>query len=153
MKAYVHGPLFMWNLSISVGKLAQNSDATVVSYIQWYYTLAAEHPDTPTERKQVYRNVRVTGSCSGRDDDPLVQSILIHQRDLNHPIVDGRINPAPGFSGDVRIGNDKALFVVRLGARLATMFPQRWPRLDMMPRCPENVARAVQEAIPEVTPS
>src|SRR5262245_60214028 len=103
MKPYIHIDTMHWNLSSSVGKLAQNSDAAYVSYIQWYYTLAAEHPDTPDERKRVYREVRVTGTCSGRDDDLLVKAILIHQRALNHPVIDGRISPAHGYAGDVRI--------------------------------------------------
>lgn len=150
MKAYVHAGDFTWDLDASVGKHGQNSNPADVSYIQWYYTLAAEHPLTPPERKQVYQQVKVTGSCSGRDDDPLVQAILIHQRTLKHPVIDGRIDPAPGHAGNIKIGDNLAHFVFRLSARLADMFPQFWPRLDAIPRCPDVVAKAVNDAIPKV---
>ena len=149
MKPYIHYGASLWNLHASVGKFGHNNVQSDVCYIQWYYTLAAEHPETPQERKEVYKYVRVTGSCTGRDDDPLVKSITIHQQGLHHAIIDGRISPLPGEAGNLRVG-DKAFFVIRLGARIATMFPKYWPRLDLMPRCPPSVAQAVLEAIPKV---
>lgn len=153
MKPYVHSAgstfHFQWNLDCSVGKGGANSLASDVSYIQWYYTLAAKHPLTPENRKMIYRNVQVTGICRGTADDPLVAAILAHQQALNHPQIDGKISVAHG-SGKI---GALAFFVFRLGARLSNMFPNVWPRLDLIPSCPTLVAQEVHKAIPTIQPA
>ncbi len=150
MKPYIHSAgnifHFQWNLDCSVGKGGANSLVSDVSYVQWYYTLAAEHPLTPEDRKAIYRKVRVLGICRGTDDDPLVAAIFAHQRALNHPLIDGRISVAHG-SGKIGAA---AFFILRLGARLANMHPNVWPRLDLIPSCPPLVAQAVHAAIPSI---
>jgi hypothetical protein len=150
MKPYIHvaGAThhFQWNLDCSVGKGGANSLACDVAYIQWYYTLAAAHPLTTPERRPIYEKVRITGTCRGTDDDPLVAAILAHQQALSHPYIDGRISVATG-SGKI---GASAFFILRLGARLANMFPHYWPRLDLMPHCPIQVIQAVRSAIPSV---
>ena len=78
----------MWSVESSVGKGGSNNSMADVCFIQWYYTMAALRPETPEDRKAVYRNVKVTGQCTGRDDDPLVKAITVHQRALNHPVID-----------------------------------------------------------------
>jgi hypothetical protein len=151
MRPFVHhfgtGSHFQWNLDCSVGKGGQNNLRGDVSYIQWYYTVAAANPRTPPDRKAVYSRVAITGTCRGTDDDPLVQAILTHQRALSHPIVDGRISVA---TGDGRVG-EMAFFVLRLGARFADMVPQAWPRLDLILGCPAVVADEVRKCVPRVT--
>jgi hypothetical protein len=137
---------FQWNVDCSVGKGGANNLTTDVSYIQWYYTLAAHHPLTSEDRKAIYKKVQVTGSCRGTDDDPLVAAIFAHQRALNHPQIDGRISVAHG-SGKI---GATAFFVLRLGARLANMYPNAWPRLDLIPQCPPSVAQAVRQSIPSI---
>jgi len=150
VKPYIHHAgntfHFQWNIDCSVGKGGENTLAADVSYIQWYYTLAAANPDTPEERKAIYRKVQVTGHCRGTDDDPLVAAITAHQQRLNHPQIDGRVSVAHG-SGMV---GAYAFFVFRIGARLANMYPNQWPRLDLIPTCPALVAEAVRAAIPNV---
>ncbi len=150
MKAYIHkvGSLahFHWNLECSVGKRGQNTLPADVSFIQWYYTVAAANTRTPADRKAVYSRVSVTGVCRGTDDDPLVQAIMAHQRALSHPMVDGKISVATG-NGFV---GAKAFFILRLGSRLADMTPGTWPRLDLVPGCPMVVAEAVRKAIPKL---
>lgn len=150
MKPYVYhaGSIvhFQWNLDYSVGKGGANSWPADVSYIQWYYTLAAQHPLTPEERKVIYRQVQVNGICRGTDDDPLVAAIFAQQKALNHPQIDGKISVAHG-SGKI---GASAFFILRLGARLANMYPNAWPRLDFIPNCPGVVVQAVREAIPSV---
>ena len=135
-----------WNVDCSVGKGGQNSLACDVSYVQWYYTLAAVNANTPPDRKAVYAKVAITGLCRGTADDPLVQAITIHQTALRHPIIDGRISVA---SANGRVG-ELAFFVLRLGARLSNMFPKAWPRLDLIPGCPPMVADAVRACIPRI---
>ncbi|MBN9061757.1 MAG: hypothetical protein J0H41_04855 [Rhizobiales bacterium] len=150
MTPYIHFGAFTWNLDSSVGKGGQNSVAADVSYIQWYYWLAAKNPKTPPDRQAIYRLVNPTGSftgaCTGRDDDPLVRAIMAHQQALSHPYVDGRISVA---RGEGKLG-EKAFFILRLSARLADMFPDQWPRLDRIERCPPSVAEAMKKAVPKI---
>jgi hypothetical protein len=138
---------FQWNIDCSVGKNADNTLITDVSYIQWYYKLAAQNPKTPPDRRAIYQNVEVTGHCSGTGDDPLSAAIWAHQEALQHPEIDGKISVAHGSTG--KIGSS-AFFVLRLGARLADMFPNVWPRLDLMPGCPASVAQASRQAVPQL---
>jgi hypothetical protein len=151
MRAFLHhagkSSHFQWNLDCSVGKGGQNNLPEDVAYIQWYYTLAAAHPNTPPDRKAVYSKVRITGTCTGTADDPLVKAITIHQTALHHPIIDGKISVA---TGDGRVGPN-AFFILRLGARLSDMFPQLWPRLDLIPNCPAQVVAVVKACIPRVS--
>lgn len=151
MTPYLHpapgGFHFHWNLDSSVGKGGANNSPCDISYVQWYYTLAAGHPETPPDRKAIYAQVRVTGGCAGTADDPLVRAIVAHQTRLNHPRIDGRINVARG-SG--MVGDAAAFFIIRLGARFANMHPAAWPRLDLIPGCPPLVAQAVRQAIPRI---
>lgn len=150
MKPYLHviGAThhFHWNLDASVGKGGQNSTPADISYVQWYYTLAAAQPETPPDRKEIYKRVRVTGSCSGQVGDPLVDAIIAHQTGLHHPQIDGRISVAArgGMVGA------SAYFVLRLGARFANMHPRTWPRIDLIPGCPPIVAAEVTAAIPKI---
>jgi hypothetical protein len=137
---------FQWNVDCSVGKGGANSLVADVSYIQWSYTLAAENDLTSPDRKAVYKNVRVTGKCLGTDADPLVAAIQAHQRALSHGQLDGRVSVATG-SG--MLGN-QAFFVLRIGARLADMYPGVWPRLDLIPKCPVQVAQEARAAIPSI---
>lgn len=153
MKAYVYHVgntfVFQWNLDCCVGYHGANSVPSDVSYIQWYYTLAAEFPLTPEDRRAIYRQVRVTGFCRGTDDDPLVAAIFAQQRAFSapaHPVIDGQISVAQG-SGKIGAA---AFHILRLDARLASMYPNAWPRLDMIPKCPALVAQAVREAIPSI---
>jgi hypothetical protein len=150
MRPYLHHAgkqlHFQWNVDCSVGKDGQNSLVPDVSYIQWYYTLAAVNPKTPPDRRAIYSKVAVTGGCRGTADDPLVQAITAQQTALGHPIIDGRVSIAVG---DGKIGVS-AFFVLRLGARFSDMFPNAWPRLDLIPGCPTTVAEAVRAAVPGV---
>jgi hypothetical protein len=148
MKAFLAGHDdhydILWNIDCSVGRGGQNSLAADVKYIQWYYNTAATNAETPAERREIYRQVQVTGKCTGNDNDPLVRAILAHQRALSHPTIDGRVSVA---RSGVKIG-DTAFFVLRIGARLARMFPQQWPRLDLIPTCPAEVAAQAKACVP-----
>lgn len=86
MRPYIHsrGSIhkLLWVTDCSVGKHAQNSVPEDVSFFQWYYGLAADYFETSPQHKSIYKNVSVTGKCTGLDSDPLVQAILAQQRDL-----------------------------------------------------------------------
>jgi len=137
----------MWNLTASVGKGGANSNPADVSFIQWYYTLAANFHLTDQANKDVYRNVRVTGMCTGSDSDPLVAAIIKQQRSMNHPTVDGKVSVVTG-SGHL---GDRAFFLLRLEARFAVMFPNVWPRLDLIPGCPNMVRAVAVAAVPQLS--
>ena len=146
MKPIIYGPKFMWNLSGSVGKGASNSDPTDVSFIQWYYTLSRDFHLTTPQAKAIYSQVNVTGKCTGQDSDPLVQAIRSQHTETKHPIVDGKISVV---AGDGKLNaSGHAFFLLRLEARLAVMYPNKWPRLDLIPRCPNSVAEVSRFAIP-----
>lgn len=146
MQPYVYGPKFMWNLSASVGKGGANSNTADVSFIQWYYTLAASFHLTDQANKDVYRYVRITGTCSGTDSDPLVAAIVQQQRSMNHPTIDGKVSVVTG-SGSL---GQRAFFLLRLEARFAVMFPTAWPRLDLIPNCPVAVRAVALSAVPQL---
>jgi hypothetical protein len=137
----------MWNLSASVGKGGANTNSADVAFIQWYYTLAAHFHLTDQANKDVYRNVHITGVCDGTDRDPLVAAILIQQRSMNHPSVDGKVSVVTG-TGHLGI---KAFFLLRLEARFAVMYPTAWPRLDLIPNCPPIVKDASLGAVPKLS--
>ncbi len=146
MNPYVYGPKFMWNLDCSVGKGAANTVFCDVSFIQWYYTLAADFYLTSQENKEIYRNVNITGICSGTDDDPLVAAIIAQQQSMNHPYVDGKVSVVTGTG---KLG-PHAFFLLRLEARFAIMYPNAWPRLDLIPNCPSSVMQVSRGAIPNL---
>lgn len=146
MRPYIYGPKFMWNLDCSVGKGGSNSISADVSFLQWYYTLAANFHLTTPENKAVYRQVKITGTCRGVDGDPLVAAIIAQQRALNHPYIDGKASVVTG-TGKI---SDKAFFLIRLEARFAVMFPDAWPRLDLIPNCPSSVLEVSRGAVPNL---
>ena len=136
----------MWNLDSSVGKNGANSNAADVSFIQWYYTLAANFHLTVPASQEIYRKVRISGVCRGTDADPLVAAILAQQRSMNHPSLDGKVSVV---SGTGKVGAN-AFFLLRLEARFAVMFPNLWPRLDLIPGCPSSVQEVSRAAIPNM---
>lgn len=144
---YTVGPynFFMWNLDASVGKSASNSSHEDILYIQYCYYLGKKDPRISPERLAIYSKVKLTGVCDGTAADPLVQAITVHQHDMGHPVVDGKVSVAKGTG---KVAQDAAFFVYRLGARLATMYQKVWPRLDLMPECPAPLAACVRSVTP-----
>jgi hypothetical protein len=150
MRPYIHAHNFQWALDCSVGKGGQNSIRADVQYIQWYYKLAAANPETTPERRQIYQLVETTGTCTGLDSDPLVRAITAHQQAIGHPIVDGKVSAVPGGeAGNLKVSGNYTFFVFRIGARLARMFPDQWPRLDLIKPCPSDVLEAAVKAVPK----
>ena len=146
MQPCIYGPKVMWNLDCSVGKGGANSIASDVSFIQWYYTHAANFGLTEPANREIYRKVSITGHCNGSDSDPLVAAIMAQQRAMNHPNVDGKVS-VPAGGGKV---GPVAYFLFRLEARFAIMFPDAWPRLDRIPNCPASIAQVSRGAVPNM---
>ena len=150
MKPYIHSggnvSLILWNIDASVGKGGANNSPCDISYLPWYYTLSSHFHLTGEDEKVIYRKVQITGHCQGTENDPLAAAIIAQQKALGHPHIDGRINAAHGTG----LIGAKAFHILRLGARLAVMYPNLWPRLDLMPRGPAGVAQAVRDTIPNM---
>jgi hypothetical protein len=146
MQPYVYGPKFMWTIDCSVGKGGQNSIPSDVSFIQWYYTLAATFHLTEQANKDIYKNVRITGACNGTSNDPLVAAIMAQQRSMNHPTIDGKVSVVTGSGKTGAV----AFFLLRLEARFAIMYPNVWPRLDLIPNCPASIKDISRAAVPNL---
>ncbi len=146
MHPYVYGPKFMWNIDGSVGKQGANNVPADVAFIQWYYTLAANFGLTDASHRQIYKAVKITGTCSGADSDPLVAAIRVQQQSLSQATVDGKVSVV---TGDGKLGL-KAFFLLRLEARFAVMYPNAWPRLDLIPNCPASVMQVSKYAVPNI---
>jgi len=150
MRPIILSDRFFWNLHQSVGKNASNSNPTDVGFVQWSFVQATTHPGgmDPADL-HVYGAVRVTGACSGRDDDPLVAAILALQRNAR------RRKPAMLVDGHVSVAHDSityaphaAFLILDLCTAFAGWYPNAYPRLDLMPGCPADVAAAVRNTIP-----
>lgn len=147
MQPYVYCSKFMWNLDCSVGKGGANCMVSDVSFIQWYYTHAAGFHLTEPGNKEIYRKVKITGACSGADNDPLVAAIMAQQRSMNHPYIDGKASVVKGTG---KLGAN-AFFLLRFEARFAIMHPNVWPRLDLIPGCPSSIQQVSRAAIPNLS--
>ena len=150
MRPIILNNWFFWNLDQSVGKSASNGDPTDVSLAQWFYTQLAAHPaGVPPDHMPIYRAVQVSGGCTGRDDDPLVAAILTTQKVSNAGkptyTVDGHISVV---HGGVFYAPTTPFLILQMSTTLAGWHPNVYPRLDLIPGCPPNVANAVRKAIP-----
>jgi hypothetical protein len=52
-------------------------------------------------------------------------------------------------TGSGKIGAT-AFFLLRLEARFAIMFPNAWPRLDLIPNCPGSVLQTSRGTVPNL---
>lgn len=150
MRPIVANNWFLWNIDQSVGKNASNGNSADISLVQWYFVQLATRPaGVNPAHLSIYRAVRVTGSCSGRDDDPLVVAILTWQNsehaDRAHSTVDGHVSVAQGTGFYAAAA---PFMILMLSDELAHWFPNVYPRLDLIPGCPSAIANAVRAAIP-----
>jgi hypothetical protein len=139
--------IILWSIETSVGLNAQNSNSEDISYVQFYYTLAAKDIRFSQDRRDVYAQVSVTGQCDGTDNDPLVNAIWIDEQALNHPFKDSKLSVVQNPEGMIPPGENTAWMILRLGARFCSMYPDIWPRIDKIPGCPEAIKQAVLRAI------
>jgi hypothetical protein len=142
-------PTFCWVIETSVGLRAQNSNRQDISYVQWYYSLVARNPIVDQGARDVYAQVRVTGFCDGTENDPLVSAIWFDQQRFGYGIDnirDQKLDPPKTRSGHMR-SSGAVWMILKLSARLCTMYPYAWPRLDQIPGCPDPVKEAVFDAL------
>ncbi|WP_139350297.1 hypothetical protein [Rhodanobacter sp. C03] len=151
MRPIVLSDQFFWNLHQSVGKNASNGNSMDISFVQWSFVEAcARESGIPAATLQIYRSVRVTGSCSSRDDDPLVAAILAMQGHVHsqrpHTVIDGHISVANG----ILYAPGAEFLILDINLAIAGWYPNLYPRLDLIPGCPAAIANVSRQAIPRV---
>jgi hypothetical protein len=144
--------VFFWNVSGAVGERGDNRPEDV-ALIQFFYRLLPENraillnqPSTP-RFIEICQNVagEMSGHCSGQPADPLVNLIRNHQKELNWPVVDGRVSRAtPTGQFELHGPRVRSTFMI-LQMMTLWRFTQFdcWPRLDYHPACPPLVKAAV----------
>lgn len=77
----------------------------------------------------------------------MVAAIIAQQRFMNHPQVDGKISVVTGTGKN----SASAFFLLRLEARFAIMYPNAWPRLDLIPTCPGSILQVSRSTVPNMS--
>ena len=104
-----------------------------VLFVQWcFYKITKwNHSRLPIDFRSNLGKAGVNGSCTGREDDPLVGSIKAVQ-DKFHLVVDERVDP-PTSDYYIHHGERQRYFIFYLNAVLRALHPQQYPRIDLMP--------------------
>jgi hypothetical protein len=128
------GPIFYWDVDGAVGRNGVNKFDDVM-FVQWcFYKLGKwSGQGFGTELRAALGKLSISGECSGRDGDSLVDSIKALQRYMNL-LVDGRVSPVT--TGGTYIdggGRSTFLIIYPLNAVLQQMYPAQYPRIDLMP--------------------
>ena len=127
------GPIFFWNVDAAVGLHGANNFDDVM-FVQWCFYKLSKWDRIPADLRKVLAQTPVSGSCTGRDNDPLVTSIKAFQAsELMTGMVDGRVSPAKGGGYYKYYGDKQAFLILRLNGVLRVLHPQQYPRIDLMP--------------------
>jgi hypothetical protein len=127
------GPIFYWNLDGAVGRNGVNKFDDVM-FVQWcFYKLGKWQGQGFGELRAAFGKLPISGECSGRDGDPLVDTIKALQRFMG-VMVDGRVSPTT-TGGTYTSGGGRSVFLIiyPLNAILQQMYPAQYPRIDLMP--------------------
>jgi hypothetical protein len=123
---------FYWNVDSPVGLHAANLTSDVL-FVQWCFYKLSKWEKLPAAARAEYGKTGVNGFCTGREDDPLVHSIKVLQKEQNL-MVDGRVS-LPNASDVYTYHGEKHRFVIfYLNAVLRQLHPDQYPRIDLMPQ-------------------
>jgi hypothetical protein len=136
------GPKILWNVGAKVG-LASPNKAADVQLVQFAYRLMLVNlSGIPADLKAGIAKIQLGAICTGRADDPLVQTIVIHQK--------GRGGTQDGL---VSVFNSTGLYVdssgphvhmlIILNNNIRDQMPDDYPRLDKHPLCPAGLKAEV----------
>lgn len=141
------GQLF-WTVTAAVGRSAPNKQEDV-DFVQFGFHAMADNPKSrvDAELKATIKAIKTGTACLGREDDPLVRSIVMLET-KNKRLLDGIVSVVKGDTGSYsdRTGKHHFLCIV-LCNNLIDMSPDIYPRLDMYKTCPPGLKTAVKRAI------
>lgn len=126
------GPAFFWNIDGPVGLNGTNKLDDVL-FVQWCFYKLGKYERMPADLRAVCSKTPVSGNCTGREGDPLIASIKALQRFDVGAKVDGRVSPAIHGPIYKYHGEGHQLVIILLNAVLRNMYPQQYPRIDLMP--------------------
>jgi hypothetical protein len=126
------GPAFLWNIDGPVGLNGANIFDDVL-FVQWCFYKLGQYGRMPADLRAICAQTPVNGSCTGREGDALIASIKALQRFDAGAIVDGRVSPLAKDAIYNHRGERHQLVIVLLNGILRNMYPQLYPRIDLMP--------------------
>lgn len=136
------GPKFWWNVDAKVGFGSPNRQEDV-ELVQFGYTFLAKSPLATPELKAAIAAVRLGSACTGRDDDPLVRAIRLHEK-VRGTSTDGYVSVMPGSTFNYTYqGHAKSYLIATLVINIAQATPMVYPRIDLAPGCPSTLKTAV----------
>ena len=124
------GPVFYWNIDGVVGLNGFNKFNDVM-FVQWcFYKMAKWQPAVqiwPTLRK-----VGINGNCTGRADDPLVDTIKTVEAVFGANM-EGQVTPMTNSAKFVVHGIKYVYLIMLMNIALRQMYPNQYPRIDLIP--------------------
>jgi len=121
---------FYWNVSGIVGLNGVNKFDDVL-FVQWCFFKMAKWP-AAREIWPGLSRVNINGSCTGRADDPLVETIKLAEAQFGGNM-DGRVTPISNSAKFTISGIKYPYLIMVMNIALSQMHPQQYPRLDLMP--------------------
>ena len=123
--------VFFWNVDSPVGLNAVNMMEDVL-FVQWCFYKMSKWIHLSVDSRSHYSKTGVNGVCTGREGDPLINSIKVLQqeRDL---MVDGRVSLPPSSALYTYHGEKHRFLIFYLNTVLRVLHPQQYPRIDLMP--------------------
>ena len=123
-------PRFYWNLDDVVGLNGVNKFEDVI-FVQWcLYKMGNWQP--ASKIWPGLKKVNINGTCSGRADDPLVNTIQLAQAEFGGEM-DGRVSPMKNSAKFTHQGISHLFMIMTMNMALSQLYPQHYPRLDLMP--------------------
>lgn len=145
----VGGSQFMWNLSANVGLSSPNNQDDV-EFVQLALTQMARRGsfDSAPAVKTACGRIVLGQSCTGRRGDGLVDAIIELQRAAKRGVQDGHVSVINNPSGTyTERGITAAFLMAFLNNNLSDLVPDKYPRLDGIPECPQNLKVSVKRLL------
>jgi len=121
---------FYWNLDKVVGLNGANIFEDVL-FVQWcFYKMGSWQPAS-----QIWpglKKVNINGTCSGRTDDPLVETIKLVEAVFGGEM-DGKVSPIKSSAKFTYHGIKYPFLLMVMNIALGQLHPDKYPRLDLMP--------------------
>jgi hypothetical protein len=123
-------PRFYWNIDGVVGLNGVNKFDDVL-FVQWCFYKMAKWPPA-TQIWPGLSKTAINGNCTGREDDPLVQTIKLAEAKFGSAM-EGRVTPMTKSAKFTELGIQYVYLIMIMNIALSQLHPQQYPRLDLMP--------------------